>query len=206
MGRNIAKSITQMSHCPKYSLEFVFLEVTTTIVNVIALHFAINSRCSVVNSGCRGVISQSCFLLLAKFEPRFLAIFDVSWCPSIFSQPSLLYLFFAFFAPAFLARSHHIIGSSWRSLKSMLSSQATSFSFWCSWKVFHLSNKFSNRSTLPYLGISPIYWSCDDIVFWGRGVSSTFYFSFCISHSTSSASPFAWLPSTKRETRQKLFQ
>ena len=51
MGRNIAKSVAQMSHCPKYSPESVFPEVTAAIVDAIALH-------SAVDSGCRGAISQ----------------------------------------------------------------------------------------------------------------------------------------------------
>jgi hypothetical protein len=123
------KLLRKMSHCSKYSLEPIFLEVIVGIANVIALQFAISFGCSAVNSGCRRVISQSRSLLLAKFGPRFFATSDVSWCPSIFSQPSLLHLFLTSFAPTLLARSHHIISSSWRSLKSMLSSQATSFFF-----------------------------------------------------------------------------
>jgi len=79
MGRNIAKSIAQMSHCPKYSPESVFPEVTAAIVDAIALHSAVSSGCSAVNSGCRGAISQPRSFLLAKFGPRFLAISDVSW-------------------------------------------------------------------------------------------------------------------------------
>ena len=129
IGRNIAKSIAQMSHCPKYSPESVFPEVIAAIVDAIALHSAVNSRCSAVNFGCRGAISQPHSVLPAKFGLRFVATSDVSWCPSVYSQPSLLHLFLTFFAPVFLARSHHITGSSWRSLKSMLSSQAAFSSF-----------------------------------------------------------------------------
>lgn len=117
-----------MSHCPKYSPESVFPEVTAATAYAIALHSAVSSGCSAANSGCCGAISQP-RSLPAKFGPRFVATSDLSWCPSVYSQPSLLHLFLTIFAPTFLTRSHHITGSSWRSLKSILSSQAASSSF-----------------------------------------------------------------------------
>lgn len=165
MGRNIVKFIAQISHRSKYSSESVFSKVTAAIVNVIALHFAVSFECSAVNSECREVRFQHRFLLSVRFELRFVVIFDVFCCSSVYSQPSLLHLFLTLLASTFLARFHHIIDSSWRSLKFMLSSQTTSFSFWCSWKVFYSFSKFFNRSTLSCSDISFIHWSCNVIVF-----------------------------------------
>lgn len=136
MGRSLAKTLRKMSHCPKYSPQPVFPEVTAAIADAIVLQsavssgcHAVNSGCSAVNSGCRGAISQPRSLLPAKFGPRFFATSDVSRCPSVFSQPSLPHLFLISLAPTFLIRSHYLTSSSWRLLKSMLSSQAASSSF-----------------------------------------------------------------------------
>ena len=108
MSRNIAKSMAQMSHCPKYSPESIFSEVTAAIVDAVEPFPPPHQPI---------------------LDPRLVATSDASWCPSVYSQPSLLHLSLTFFAPTFLARSHHITSSSWRSLKSMLSSQATFFFF-----------------------------------------------------------------------------
>lgn len=204
MSRNIAKFVTQMSHDSKYSSESLFSNVTAPIVNVKALHSAVSSECS-----CNQFwMSWSHFPLSHQpiLNLKFVVISDVFWCSSIHSQPSLLHLFLVLFASTFLARSHHITDSSWRSLKSILSLQTTSFFFWCSWKIFRSFSKFFNHSTLSYSDISSIHWSYDVIVSWDHEVSSTFCFSSYISHSTSSVSSFTWSFSTKRKTEQKLFQ
>jgi len=129
MSRNIAKSMAQMSRCPNYSPESVFPEVTAAIMDAIALHSAVNSGCSEAVLDAVEPFPTPPPSSQPILDPRFVATSDVSWCPSIYSQSSLLHLFLALFAPTFLARSQYFTGPSWRSLKSMLSSQAASSSF-----------------------------------------------------------------------------
>lgn len=73
MSRNIVKSMAQMGHCPKYSSESVFPDVTAAIVDAKALR-------SAVSSGCHGAIFHSPNQPI--LDSRFVPTSNVSGYPS----------------------------------------------------------------------------------------------------------------------------